>query len=353
MQKVTISQAYDVLKKSCEAQFNNKGAKHGMMLHSSPGIGKSAIVRQIGKELDARVIDVRLSAMDASDVQGIPYVFQKTGEMLFSTPSWFPEDPNERVIIFFDEINNALQSVQHAAYRLILDREIHNGKKFHDNVVVIAAGNKKDDKTGAKAMLPALGNRFSVHMEIIPSKEDFIKYSLENNINHRIVGFLEWKPNLLHEMPTSGSVAFPSPRTWEMVSNHLEIFGDSPSSTNPNLNIVVSGCIGEKACNSFMSYLKYYAKVPNFDKIIKGEEEYTVPQDDLGLMFAITTTLVYHAADHINDNKACQNLIKIYDQLPDEHKVLFVKQTRTLLGADRGKLLTSPFKKLTEIKQYL
>lgn len=351
MRKVNIGQAKEITETVASHVFNKgDGNNPAIMLHSKPGIGKSALVKQLCEDHGADFIDVRLSAMDAADVQGIPFV--DGGEMKFSTPTWFPDNDGKPTVVFFDEINNAPQSVQHAAYRLILDRQVQNGRRFHDKVMVIAAGNRKEDKTGAKAMVPALANRFAVHLEVTEDKDTFVEYALGKGMNHKLVGFLEWQPQYLHVMPKAGQTEFPSPRSWEMVANHLAIFGDTPQN-NYALTAAVEGAVGESASHSFMAYLKYFGKLPDFTKIMDGKEEYSVPQDDIGIQFAVTTSLVQHAAANIDNETRCENLIKVYDQLPDENKILFVKQLKNVLGSNRSAIIRSPFKKLKELKKYL
>lgn len=354
MENVTINQAKEIVERIVNHTVNSThDVNLPVMLHSKPGIGKSSVVKQIAEENGMKFIDVRLSAMDQADVQGIPFVDHNVGEMKFSTPTWFPEDDDKTpTIVFFDEINNAAQGVQQAAYRLILDREIHNGKKFHENVVIVAAGNNKEDKTGAKQMLPALANRFAVHMNVVEDKDSFVEYALEKGINYKVLGFLEWQPKYLHVMPKTNESAFPSPRSWEVVAEHLNAFGSDPKK-NMGLTVAVSGAVGQAVANSFMAYLKYFSKLPDFNKIMDGKEDYQVPQDDIGIQFAVTTSMVQHAAANIKDDKKCENLIKVYDSLPDEHKILFVKQLKVALGKDRAAIIQSPFKKLSELRKYL
>ena len=42
-------------------------------ISSSPGIGKSSIVKTFAKQFNLKVIDLRLTEMDATDIQGLPY----------------------------------------------------------------------------------------------------------------------------------------------------------------------------------------------------------------------------------------------------------------------------------------
>lgn len=325
--QVTISEAKAILAKAVKAHLDraDKGLplrNSPIFLHSSPGIGKSSITHQIQQEFSIGMVDNRLGSVEASDVNGIPYVShagQDIETMKFSIPDWFPKDPNSRGILFFDELSNAPISVQHAAYRIILDRELHNAR-LPDGWIIVAAGNLKNDKTGAKSIAPALANRFGTHLEIMPDVESFVQYAMQNELNHHIVGFLNFRNDLLLKMPNAGENAFPSPRSWEQVSYHLE-----SGYTDEQLSAVLSGCVGAPAAADFESFRKYYGELPDFGKIASGKEEYTVPTNDLGLMFAVTSSLTQAYIERYAKDDEVKNLNKVLLQLKDDFLVLFYK----------------------------
>ena len=83
-----------------------RAIKHSIIKHrpifiwGAPGIGKSDIVRQIGKELNREVIDIRLTlCSDASDLKGIPYHNKTLNVMSWAPPLDLPSDPNSTAII--------------------------------------------------------------------------------------------------------------------------------------------------------------------------------------------------------------------------------------------------------------
>ena len=55
-----------------------------------PGIGKSDIIKQLGLELDAHVIDIRLSLWEPTDIKGIPYFDPDSKTMLWAPPVELP-----------------------------------------------------------------------------------------------------------------------------------------------------------------------------------------------------------------------------------------------------------------------
>ena len=89
-------------------------------LLSSPGVGKSDLIKGIAKELNLKLIDVRLSTCDPCDLVGVPNI--QNGRSVWSPNTAFPlqgmdEVPEgyEGFLLFLDEITNAPMAVQAAA----------------------------------------------------------------------------------------------------------------------------------------------------------------------------------------------------------------------------------------------
>lgn len=103
-------------------------AKQPVMLHGSPGVGKSQVVKQVADKLGIEMIDLRLSQLDPVDLRGVPSVDREkvgnkeVGKTNWNVPSFLPT--NGSGILFLDEINSATQATQAAAYQLVLDRKL-------------------------------------------------------------------------------------------------------------------------------------------------------------------------------------------------------------------------------------
>jgi len=114
--QVKISQAVPIL-------TNYIKAKLVPMLVGSPGCGKSQIVYQIAKDYNLKVIDLRLSQCDPTDLLGFPDIARsltrpKAGYVPMET---FPiegdpiPDDFSGWLLFLDEANSASPAVQAAA----------------------------------------------------------------------------------------------------------------------------------------------------------------------------------------------------------------------------------------------
>jgi len=95
--------------------------KLSLFVWGAPGIGKSAVLKQVADENGMDFVDIRLSQMDPTDIRGIPYPTEENGVkgMRWSAPLVLPHDPNARTIILLDEFNSAPPSVQAAETRVL------------------------------------------------------------------------------------------------------------------------------------------------------------------------------------------------------------------------------------------
>jgi hypothetical protein len=286
-------------KKSLRKAFKNK---RPIFLWGPPGIGKSDIIKQLGTELDAHVIDVRLSLWEPTDIKGIPYFDSNDHTMRWAPPSELPDaalaSQHKQIILFLDEMNSAAPAVQAAAYQLILNRRVGT---YHlpDNVVLVAAGNRETDK-GVTFRMPApLANRF-VHLEMQVNWDDYFEWAVENKVHQDVVGFLSFSKKSLYDFdPKSSSRAFATPRSWSFVS---ELLTDDDVDVD-TLTDLVSGSVGEGLAISFMAHRKVASKMPNPTDILSGKVK-KMDSKEISAMYSLTVSLCYELKD------SCEKKVK-------------------------------------------
>ena len=110
--QVKISQATAMITKAIQAKLVP-------MMTGSPGVGKSQIVHQIAATYNLKVIDLRLSQCDPTDLLGFPHIEgHKAGYVPMNT---FPIEGDpipsgySGWLLFLDEMNAASSAVQAAA----------------------------------------------------------------------------------------------------------------------------------------------------------------------------------------------------------------------------------------------
>ena len=284
-------------KKSLRKAFKNQ---RPIFLWGPPGIGKSDIIKQLGTELEAHVIDVRLSLWEPTDIKGIPYFDSNTGKMVWAPPSELPDEAfasqHKKIILFLDEMNSAAPAVQAAAYQLILNRRVGT-YKLPDNVLIVAAGNREADK-GVTFRMPApLANRF-IHLEMRVDWDDYSFWATENRIHKDVVGFLTFSKKDLYDFdPKSSSRSFATPRSWTFVSELLE---DDDTDTD-TLTDLISGAVGEGLAIKFMAHRKVASKMPNPTDILNGSVK-KMESKEISAMYSLAVSLCYELKDSADKN---------------------------------------------------
>jgi len=266
-----------------------------IFLWGPPGIGKSDIVKQLGEELDAFVIDIRLSLWEPTDIKGIPYFDSVQKAMVWGAPQELPSEEfakqHSRIILFLDEMNSAAPSVQAAAYQLVLNRRVGT-YKLPDNVHIVAAGNREADKGVTYRMPAPLANRF-VHLEMRVDWDDYFSWATENKIHKDVVGFLTFSKKDLYDFdPKSSSRSFATPRSWSFVSELL----DDDDTGEDTLTDLVAGAVGEGLAVKFMAHRKVASKLPKPEDILAGKVK-KMETKEISAMYSLTVSLCYELKD--------------------------------------------------------
>ena len=273
--------------------------KRPIFVWGGPGIGKSEVIHQIAKNIDAHVIDIRLSLWEPTDIKGIPYFNSKENNMVWAQPSELPTKAeakkHKNIVLFLDEMNSAAPSVQAAAYQLILNRKVGQ-YELPDNVLICAAGNREADKGVVYRMPAPFANRF-IHLEMKPEFDDWFEWAVENNIHKDVVGYLTFSKKDLYDFdPKSPSRSFATPRSWSFVSELLSDDLDENTVTD-----LVSGAVGEGLAVKFMAHRKVASELPNPSEILEGKIT-EMKSKEISAMYSLTVSLCYELKE-ANDKK--------------------------------------------------
>ena len=191
-------------------------------LMGKPGIGKTAIIRQIAQELGWQLIDLRLSTMDETNMGEFPYLNDQGDykSVDFAIPNWANQSNMQPTLIFFDELNRAPQNIIAAALKILREREIGTAFKFNSEVYMVAAGNLgAEDGTQVEDLDSAMTGRLAridYELPFVTWKKDFA----DEHVNPYIVSFIETNIEWYYKFSEEGK-AYPSPRSWENISKFV------------------------------------------------------------------------------------------------------------------------------------
>ena len=299
------------------------------MVRGQPAIGKSDIIRSVAKQLNLKLVDFRLGQSDPTDLNGLPR-FREDGRAEFvpfddfpldgdELPTWVDEDGKTHKyagwLLFFDELTSANKDLQAAAYKPILDRQM--GKRdLHKRVRIIAAGNNMQDNAVVYEMSTAFQSRL-IHLDLGVNKGDWVNWALGAGIDSRIIGFIEFKPDMLYTFdPNHSDHTYASPRTWEFVSK-LIIYTDVSNADLP----LLAGTLGPGVAQEFITYVQVYSQLPTIEDIVAKPETATVPSE-ISMKYAMATFL----ADHMNQTNV-KELVTYLLRLPVETRVVCLRMT--------------------------
>ena len=296
----------------------------------APGIGKSDIIKQVAKVYNLKIIDVRLSQSDPTDLSGFPAVDLERGKASYMPMDTFPVEGDEIPkgfagwLLFFDEMNSAPMSVQAAAYRIVLDKEVGQ-HKLHKNVAVVCAGNRASDKAIVTRMSTAMQSRL-IHLELGVNHKQWIDWGNSNGIDFRILAYINFRPEILHKFdPNHSEHTFPCPRTWEFVSKLIIKKPDLKASDLP----LLMGCVGEGAGREFYGFTDIFTKLPTLKNLLSSPSVIAMP-DEPSVLYAISGLISHHAnKDNLDD------LMIFINRMPKEFQVItisgFCKRERALV----------------------
>lgn len=268
-----------------------------LFIWGAPGIGKSQVVHHVAQRHGLPVTDVRLSQLMPGDIRGLPVADHTSRQSVFYPPDFLPSAPDARGILFLDEFNQAPPAMQGITQQLILDRRVGN-YQLPPGIAIIAAGNRKQDRTTVYDLPAPVANRF-LHITLTVDLSCWRRYAQQSNVHEHILAFLAFRgDDLLHKM-TTDSPAWPSPRSW-MMANDLYQQG------LPVELAVGSGCAVE-----FDAFTEIYQSLPDIDRILQGKATAAnrFPTDP-SARWATITALLLRQKEVKNAFNAAQWLVK-------------------------------------------
>jgi hypothetical protein len=287
--------------------------KNGLsvLVKGAPGVGKTDVVKQVAKKINYDLLVMHPVVSDPTDIKGLPCVVE--GKAMFLPFGDLQQlmKTKKPTIAFLDDLGQAPATVQASYMQPILAGHI-NDHFISDKVVWVAATNRREDRAGVTGILEPVKSRFSTILELIPDAESWIDWAFENNMPTEIIGFIHFRPTLLHTgEATADIVNHPCPRTIAFAGKLI----------NAGLTDIetLSGSVGAGCAAELVGFMKIYKTLPNISAIILKPEETDVPTEPAAL-YAVVTALVEKASP---DNVG--QIFKYANRLPADFSMLLMR----------------------------
>lgn len=254
------------------------------------------------------LIDIRLSEYDSSDIKGLPNFKDDKKSIEFKVPYWalLLEKENSDGLLFFDEINLSTPLVISSCYKIIYDRVINQGR-INDNWLIIGAGNTAEDRAYTHDIAPPLRDRGG-EVELLGAGIDsWSDWAIKNNIDSRIIGFLNFKSSNLWRVDYDDKQKFTTHRGWERVSHLIKGIDDYD-----DLELISSSAISEGIAGEFIAFCKIEEKL-KIDEIIKNPKRIKDITEISTKYFLVTAIADKYKDDKIKFDKVLE-ISKVLDE---------------------------------------
>lgn len=269
--------------------------------------------------------DLRLSQADPTDIKGLPNIREGQGT------DWEPDklmrflsQPSAAGFLFLDEINQACESIQKAAFQLVHNK-CAGETALSDNVMIVCACNDDLDGGNVYAMCAALCNRMD-HVRLVPpSAKDWIDWAQLHDIDARVTSFIAWKPSCLlgdvSLVEEKGHKAYPTPRSWARFGKNIKgmtknlVHDKARQTANgaiqyPLIYVMGAASVGTEANGQFQAFLKYHTTFDVLD-ILQHPEK--TRQFDPGTFYAfIGAAQEYYKAQPVKTKKDRDALMTLF-----------------------------------------
>lgn len=293
------------------------------------GLGKSSAVRQLCDSMEAGMVDMRCSQMEAPDLRGLPdreiNADGSSGRTFYLPPADLPSEtkcsPSCTLfrqggkkheccikreaagqigcqgVLLLDELNRSEDDVIQATFQLVLDKAIGT-YKLPRGWSIVVAGNYMEGYTVNNFGDPAFLSRFA-HLDLTAGDgymEDWTDYMKKNcgegNTADKILQFVGFNDAHLmgkHEADKGFSIQ-PSPRSWEMVAKveNASLAGGFSRAVTIE---VIGGLIGGELARQFERFTTEVVPkeiIANF-KAVKDKVKRLSRNQQVGLVWGVVS----------------------------------------------------------------
>lgn len=274
-------------------------AKNVPNIVGDAGIGKSALVEEVAKQLDARLFTTVVSLSEKGDL-AIPVPpltsdsFVQTqhygrlanvqfgySETLIEIIKYAEQHPQKKIIWFLDEFNRGTQAVQSELMNLVLQRQI-NSLQLPSSVQIVIAENPdstmrgfEDREYGVAVSDNAIKDR-TVRLVMTTSTTEWLEWARQPQagndhpkINPLVIKYLQAHPDRLSVISDEEIDLRPTPRAWERVSRNLTQLLQRPLEIQKQLAAdLFSGDLGTEVGVSFAEFVLSQGNVLTVEKLL-------------------------------------------------------------------------------------
>ncbi len=276
--EISVNELGDIIKRYLSAGPN---LNYALKILGHPGVGKSAVVKQIAEEMNYWFIDTRLAFKENVDLGGYPVPDHDAKQMVYFRPKFIPPadvpEGYNGILWFLDESNRAHPTVIQTLFQIITEGKCGE-HLLPPETSIILAGNlgEEDDTTITEFDDSALDGRLAI-FHLKPSAEDWLAWGHREGLHPSVLRYISTFPERLWDEQNVN----PNPRGWHQVSGALlhsykletdeALVNFISESADSTLEKTIYSLIGNIAGSDFIMQLTAPRQISS-DDILRGDE---------------------------------------------------------------------------------
>ena len=236
---MNIRQAKEEIKRTYRAYMQKKEdgspvippeQQRPVLMIGPPGIGKTAIMRQIAEETGCGLLSYTMTHHTRQSAIGLPFISQRVydgkeysiteytmSEIVAAIYDYMEETGKTEGILFLDEVNCVSETLAPVMLQLLQNKTFGN-HKLPSGWLIAAAGNPPEYNKSVREMDMVTLDRVR-HMEIGADLDIWLDYALERGIHPAVRTYLTTCPDHFYRIDTTdGGQEFVTARGWEDLS---------------------------------------------------------------------------------------------------------------------------------------
>ncbi len=242
---MNISEAKEQVRKTCVAYLTKDA--HGdyvmpleqqrpVFLLGAPGIGKTAIVAQVARELGLGLVDYSMTHHTRQSAIGLPFITTRSyggrdveiseytmSEIIASIHDCIEATGQREGILFLDEINCVSETLMPMMLRFLQSKMLGN-HRVPDGWVVVSAGNPLEYNKSARMFDVVTMDRVKL-VEVEPDLGAWLDYSRSTGAHPAVTSFVSMRPDSFYFMQTTGRKReFVTARAWSDLASMMRLY---------------------------------------------------------------------------------------------------------------------------------
>jgi hypothetical protein len=275
--KVTLAQAAKLIVTNPKLRF---------MLRGEPGIGKSSLLKDIGRQTGYEVAYIDVPNMDLGDI-AMPVIDHETRTTKYYPNARFKMHEGKPVVVMLDEFTKGADPVKNMLHPLLEKVNPRLGDVSpHENSIFFLTGNLGSDGVGDHLKAHSLNRLVTVEVAK-PTADEWIEWGMNNDIAPEVLAWVKQYPQVMKSYTDAGEAdnlyiynpkkpqaAFVSPRSLETAS---DIVKSREANDADSIIAALTGAIGEDGARDLQAYIQYADQLPTWESIIKDPKNAAVP----------------------------------------------------------------------------